>query len=85
MKKVLITFAEKPIKNYPLAVVVIDPDNKHWPDGRGQDYLVRSVRDGMILGNGICAGARIAIPFNHDWPVNPELDERLKLPDGKLE
>ncbi len=78
MKQVLITFAEKPTKDYPLAVVVIDDDGK-----RSQEYLVRCVRDGRILGNGICAGAMMSdndrrIPSNERiWPVNPDVDPRM--------
>lgn len=78
MYQVLITFAETPkpgfkaLADYPLAVVVITPDGV-----RHQDHLVRSVRDGRLFANGICAGSRYAKDSNQ-WPVNPTLDERLK-------
>lgn len=77
MKTVLITFAENPTKDYPLAVVICDPSNSHWPRGRSQEHLCRSLRDARILGNGICMGAHRAAPGDHSWPVNPTLDERL--------
>ncbi|NKL08408.1 hypothetical protein GFL39_26420 [Rhizobium leguminosarum bv. viciae] len=76
MKTVLITFAERPIKDYPLAVVVIDPESR-WPLHRGQEHLVRSLRDARIYANGLCSGAHIAAPSDRTWPVNPTLDERL--------
>ncbi|WLR90966.1 hypothetical protein [Shinella zoogloeoides] len=77
MKTVLITFAEKPCKDYPLAVVVIDPD-KNWPaPQRGQEHLVRSMRDARLYANGLCAGAHIASAYDRTWPVNPTVDERL--------
>jgi hypothetical protein len=77
MKRVLVTFAERPMKDYPLAVVVVDEDGS-----RGQEVLVRSVRDGRLVGNGIIHGALIALRGNRDehlkWPANVEIDERLK-------
>jgi hypothetical protein len=77
LKTVLITFAEKPTPDYPLAVVIIDPAS-NWPRHRSQEYLVRSIRDGRILANGMCMGAhRAAAPGDITWPVNPKLDERL--------
>lgn len=78
MFRVLITFATPPGRgfppnpDYPLAVVVITPEGV-----RHQENLVRSVRDGRLFANGICAGSRYAAD-SRQWPVNPELDERLK-------
>lgn len=75
MKRVLITFAEKPTRlsgvEYPLAVVVVHENGK-----RDQDHLVRSVREGRLFANGLCTGAMYA-PDHRDWPVNPEVDPRL--------
>lgn len=76
MKTVLITFAASPTKDYPLAVVVLDPES-NWPLGRGQEHLCRSLRDARLYANGICAGAHIAKREDRTWPVNPTLDERL--------
>lgn len=76
MKTVLITFAEKPTKDYPLAVVIIDPAS-NWPLHRSQEHLCRSLRDARILGNGICMGAHRAAAHDQTWPVNPTLDDRL--------
>jgi hypothetical protein len=73
MKRVVITFGARPTADYPLAVVVFDGDQ------RGQDNMVRSVRDGRLFANGLCAGALHAqgdIRMS-DWPVNPEIDPRL--------
>lgn len=85
MKTVLITFAKSPMADYPLAVVIIDPDNKHWwPLYRSQERLVKSVRDGIILGNGIIAGG--SMMENHEtgftWPANVTIDERLQAPEA---
>lgn len=87
MKRVLITFAERPTADYPLAVVVLD-DTPGCRVPRSQDYQVRSVRDGRIFANGMCSGASWALnsvadfderrKLHNEWPVNPELDPRLK-------
>ena len=77
MKTVLITFAEKPSKDYPLAVVVIDPENRFWSDNRSQEFLVRSMRDARLYANGLCCGAHLAAHEDRTWPVNPTVDERL--------
>ncbi len=80
MKRVLITFAEKPTPEYPLVVVVLD-DTPGALIPRGQEHMVRSVRDGRLFANGMCAGGVWASDGRrapHDWPVNPELDPRLK-------
>lgn len=78
MKRVLITFAQHPTPDYPLAVVVLD-DTPGARVPRGQDHLVRSVRDGRLFANGMCSGGIWAHPERRpeDWPVNPELDPRL--------
>lgn len=78
MKKVLITFAERPTKDYPLAVVIID-DTIGARVPRSQDYGVRSIREGRIFANGLCTGAMHAASNSNDWPINPELDARLKF------
>ena len=81
MYQVLITVAERPSPGYLLAVVIVGPDGK-----RGQECLVRSVREGRIYGNGVCAGARHATsvylpgggPDHLMWPVNPTVDPILR-------
>ena len=70
MIEVLITLAEKPTADYPLAVVVVYDAGK-----RGQEHLVRSVSDGRVFGNGLCVGARLGGADN--FPANPSVDPRL--------
>ena len=85
MKRVLITFAQRPTAEYPLAVVVLD-DAPGALVPRSQDHQVRSVRDGRLFANGMCAGGTWSHEGRRvpgDWPVNPELDPRLKDVTGE--
>lgn len=75
-KQILITFAKEPTYEYPLAVVLIDPEG-YWPTGRGQDHLVRNMKDARLFANGMCCGGHRANPSDRDWPVNPTIDPRL--------
>lgn len=72
--EVLVTFAEETRSaEYPLCVVVIT-------DGlRGPEIRVRSLRDGLLVGNGLISGLYYAGVSICDFPANPTLDPRLKL------
>jgi len=78
MKQVLITVAEKPTKDYPFAVVVVDTDLH--PNSKGQENLCKTVREAYIFANGLCYGVRI-LGGDKSFPINPELDSRLQRPE----
>lgn len=80
MKRVYITFAERPTAEYPLAVVLLD-DAPGAQVPRSQDHSCRSMQEARLFANGMCAGGRWA--GQDDWPVNPEVDPRLRFRDDK--
>lgn len=70
--KVLITFPERPLKDYPLSVrIYTDKD----PSGIPQDHYVKNMREARIFGNGACA--MLHYTGRDDGPINPEIDSRL--------
>jgi len=69
--RVLITFGQRPTADYPLEVRIYRDTDKFTGDPQG--HMVRSIQDGMLFGNGVCAGGE------YGGAVNPEIDPRLKL------
>ena len=72
MKCIYLTIAERPTKDYPFAVVVMDGGK-----AVSQETLVRSRRDGVICGSGIWQGLAIA-NASFGYPGNVVVDPRIE-------
>lgn len=78
MKRIYLTIAAQPTKDYPFCIVVTDAAGKQI----SQEHLVRSRRDGIIFGNGLRAGLIQAGNDSRsdafrDYEVNVVVDPRI--------